>query len=133
SPCDRSAVSRATGHVATTMLLGFADRMAHAACWHGIPTALREERSMASQTATEAIVHSDKYYWHRYIDTYLKAFPLLGDVRRVVEFGVHHGASIRWLAECFPRADIIGADILPLQNDWPAGHRFSYRQLDQGD
>ena len=58
---------------------------------------------------------------------------LLAHVRRVVEFGVLHGASIRWLAECFPRAEIIGADILPEQPEWPRDPRISYRQVDQAD
>jgi hypothetical protein len=44
-----------------------------------------------------------------------------------------HGASIRWLAECFPGAEIIGADILPVQPEWPADPMISYRQIDQAD
>lgn len=80
-----------------------------------------------------AIVASDKYYWHRYIATYDAAFARLGDVHRVVEFGVLHGASVRWLAECFPDAEIIGADILPEQPDWPHAPRIGYRQIDQAD
>lgn len=76
---------------------------------------------------------SDKHYWHRFIPTYLAAFKRLGQVRRVVEIGVLHGASIRWLASIFPDADIIGADILAVQPDWPQGPRIAYRVLDQGD
>jgi hypothetical protein len=76
---------------------------------------------------------SDKHYWHRYTETYRRAFAVVGDVRRVIEFGVFHGASIRWLANCFPRAEIIGADILPAQSDWPADTRICYRQIDQAD
>jgi hypothetical protein len=76
---------------------------------------------------------SDKQFWHRYIETYERAFAKLGDARRVIEFGVLHGASISWLAECFPRAEIVGADILPLQPDWPVDPRISYRQIDQAD
>jgi hypothetical protein len=40
---------------------------------------------------------------------------------------------MRWLAECFPAAEIIGADILPVQPDWPVIARISYRQIDQAD
>jgi len=80
-----------------------------------------------------SIADSDKHYWHRYTETYQQAFSALGDIRRVIEFGVYHGASIRWLSECFPGAEIIGADILPVQTDWPRGPRISYRRIDQAD
>jgi hypothetical protein len=80
-----------------------------------------------------SIVDSDKHYWHRYIETYRAAFPALGNVRRVIEFGVLHGASIRWLADCFPGAEIIGADILPEQSGWPQDRRISYQQIDQAN
>jgi hypothetical protein len=80
-----------------------------------------------------SIVGSDKHYWHRYTGLYREAFAALGPVLRVVEFGVFRGASIRWLAECFPDAEIIGADILPVQPDWPRDDRVSYRQVDQAD
>jgi hypothetical protein len=88
---------------------------------------------MGRLETTELIVDSDKHYWHRYTETYRAAFAVLGEVRRVIEFGVFHGASIRWLAECFPNAEIIGADILPVQSDWPQDARISYRQIDQAD
>jgi hypothetical protein len=88
---------------------------------------------MGRRTTAETIVDSDKHYWHRYIETYLAAFALLGDVRRVIEFGVLHGASIRWLAERFPGAEIVGADLLPRQPEWPGDSRISYRQIDQAD
>jgi hypothetical protein len=88
---------------------------------------------MNDRFASAAIAGSDKYYWHRYIETYERAFAALGDARRVVEFGVLHGASIRWLAECFPRAEIIGVDILREQPEWPRDARISYRQADQAD
>jgi predicted O-methyltransferase YrrM len=81
----------------------------------------------------DAIVASDKFYWHRYVDTYLAAFASLGEARRVVEIGVLHGASLRWLAECFPGAEVIGADILPEQPGWPKHARISYRPVDQAD
>jgi predicted O-methyltransferase YrrM len=82
---------------------------------------------------TEGITDSDKYYWHRYTETYLRAFAALGEARRVVEFGVLHGASISWLAERFPEAEIVGADLLVRQPEWPFDTRISYRQVDQAD
>jgi len=81
----------------------------------------------------DTLTVSDKYYWHRFIPTYEAAFNRLGRVRRVVEIGVLHGASIRWLTTLFPDAEIIGADIQAEQPDWPQGPRISYRVLDQGD
>ncbi len=80
-----------------------------------------------------AIEKSDKFYWHRYVDTYLRAFDRLGDVRTVVEFGIFRGESVRWLLELFPNATIYAADILPLQPEWPRGDRIRYAQVDQGD
>lgn len=88
---------------------------------------------MDRRAAAEIIVASDKHFWHRYIDTYCAAFASLGAVHRVVEFGVLHGASIRWLAECFPDAEIIGADIEDQKSAWPCDNRISYRQIDQAD
>jgi predicted O-methyltransferase YrrM len=80
-----------------------------------------------------AILQSDKFYWHRYIDTYLRAFAQLGEVRTLVEFGIFRGESTRWLAELFPNADIFAADILPQQPEWPCGPKIFYAQVDQGD
>jgi hypothetical protein len=88
---------------------------------------------MDRRATADSIVDSDKHYWHRYIETYRAAFAVLGDVRRVIEFGVLHGASVRWLSTCFPGAEIIGADLLPQQPDWPCDGRISYRQIDQAD
>ncbi len=79
------------------------------------------------------IIESDKHYWHRYTELYENAFRKLGEVARIVEFGVSHGASIRWLLEYFPSAQITGLDILPVQPDWPISERITYRQVDQGD
>lgn len=76
---------------------------------------------------------SDKHYWHRYTETYRAAFDRLGPVRQVIEFGVGHGPSIRWLMECFPDAEILGVDILPRQPEWPQAPRARYVQVDQGD
>lgn len=80
-----------------------------------------------------AIEKSDKFYWHRYVDTYLRAFDQLGEVRTVVEFGIFRGESVRWLTELFPKAVIYAADILPLQPEWPRGERIRYAQVDQAD
>ncbi len=88
---------------------------------------------MDHHLTTADITDSDKHYWHRYVDIYRAAFAGLGAVRRVIEFGVLRGASIRWLAGCFPDAEIIGADILPMQSCWPREARISYRQIDQAD
>jgi hypothetical protein len=79
------------------------------------------------------IENSDKFYWHRYLDAYLPAFRRLGDVSLVVEFGVLHGDSVAWLAECFPAAAVFGVDILSAQPEWPVSPRIAYRQADQGD
>jgi hypothetical protein len=87
----------------------------------------------AQQAVFPPATHSDKHFWHRYTETYQQAFALLGPVVRVVEFGVFQGASTRWLAECFPRAEIVGADIADIQSGWPIEARISYRQVDQGD
>lgn len=76
---------------------------------------------------------SDKHFWHRYTETYVSAFPRLGSVRLIIEMGVLKGASIRWLMSMFPGARIVGADILPVQPEWPVSPRVSYLPLDQGD
>lgn len=77
------------------------------------------------------LLQSDKFFWHRYIDFYLKNLPrnISGCI---VEFGVFKGNSIRWLLEHFPDAQkIYGVDIIPCQNNWPINPRVVYRQLDQ--
>jgi predicted O-methyltransferase YrrM len=76
---------------------------------------------------------SDKQYWHRFIPAYDAAFKKLSRARRIVEIGVLRGASVRWLANIFPDAEIIGADILAVQPSWPQGPRITYRALDQAD
>jgi hypothetical protein len=80
-----------------------------------------------------AEIESDKHYWHRYTDTYEKAFVSLGEAINILEFGVLEGASIRWLANRFPRARIVGLDIAAPIPDWPRGDRIEYVQIDQGD
>jgi hypothetical protein len=76
---------------------------------------------------------SDKHYWHRYTETYEAAFSSLGDISDVLEFGVLRGDSIAWLTERFPRARIVGVDILAPSPDWPRADRIEYVQCDQAD
>lgn len=75
---------------------------------------------------------SDKFFWHKYIDFY-ESFFAQRDFQAIAEVGVLTGQSIRWLLDRFPRAQIHGADILPLQPDWPVDDRFHFTQLDQGN
>lgn len=77
--------------------------------------------------------NSDKHYWHHYVDSYRQAFQTLGPVRIILEYGVFHGNSIRWLRSQFPDAFIIGADILEPQPDWPQDERIQYVRFDQND
>lgn len=75
---------------------------------------------------------SDKSYWHRYLDFYEQHLPkTISGV--AVEFGVLYGDSIRWLADRYPDAEIVGVDILPIRPEWPQGPRIRYYQRDQGD
>jgi hypothetical protein len=74
---------------------------------------------------------SDKHYFHRFTDFYERCFNHLGQVTDVLELGVLKGASVRWLAERFPDARIVGADILPEQPEWPRAERISYKRVDQ--
>ena len=75
---------------------------------------------------------SDKSYWHGYIPFY-ENFFLGKNFKNIAEFGVYKGNSIRWLLDRFPSAQIYGADILPLQTDWPIDPRFHFVQLDQAN
>lgn len=76
---------------------------------------------------------SDKAYWHRYLPFYEPFFSRLEDAEHVLEYGVAHGASIRYLSDRFPRAHIVGCDILAPLPEWPRSERISYVVLDQGD
>lgn len=78
-------------------------------------------------------VDSDKHYWHRYSQFYERHFESIGPVSSVLEYGVLHGASIRWLRRMFPQAAIVGIDILPQQPEWPTGPGITYLNVDQGD
>jgi hypothetical protein len=64
---------------------------------------------------------SDKHYWHRYSHFYQRHFETLGRVSRILEYGVFKGASIRWLREMYPDAEIFGVDIVPPRPEWPVG------------
>jgi hypothetical protein len=82
---------------------------------------------------TASFETSDKHFWHRYVDVYHEAFRALGQVSEVLEFGVAEGHSIRWLADCFPQARTVGADLMPEQASWPKGDRICYVRVDQAD
>ncbi len=75
---------------------------------------------------------SDKFYWHGYIDFY-ESFFAQNEFKNIAEFGVYKGKSISWLLERFPSSQIYGADILPVQPDWPKDSRFKFTQLDQAN
>ncbi len=83
-----------------------------------------------SEASSNKALLSDKLYWHGYIPFY-ESFFASRDIKNIAEFGVYKGNSIRWLLERFPEAQIHGADILPLQSNWPASERFKFTQLDQ--
>lgn len=73
---------------------------------------------------------SDKEYWHRYLDFYEEnCFKYLSDSQWIMEWGVDQGASIQLLLERFPKAKVVGIDILPQQDSWPK--QVSYRKIDQ--
>ncbi|MBB3179814.1 hypothetical protein [Variovorax sp. Sphag1AA] len=74
---------------------------------------------------------SDKSFWHGYTGFYARHFPkeIKGSI---LEFGVFKGNSIRWLLTEFPNATIFGADILPVQPEWPIDARVTYIEVDQG-
>jgi hypothetical protein len=87
----------------------------------------------AATTGGGVPIESDKHYWHRYTDAYDQAFHSLGDAADILEFGVLGGGSIRWLAQRFPRAMIVGVDIAAPTPAWPRDDRIEYVQADQGD
>src|ERR1700676_352421 len=79
------------------------------------------------------IARSDKYYWHRYTEVYEPYFARLANAKLIVELGIFRGDSIAWLAEQFPKAALVGVDILPLQPGWPVSPRIRYVRADQAD
>lgn len=76
---------------------------------------------------------SDKHFWHRYSGFYRRHLESLESVSLILEFGVFKGASIAWLRDLFPDAEIVGVDILPPEPEWTAGSGISYITADQGD
>jgi len=84
-----------------------------------------------SQDPYSLITHSDKSFWHGYMDFYASHLPGKID-GLIIEFGVFKGNSTKWLLQAYPQARIIGVDILPVQPEWPQGDRVEYRELDQG-
>ena len=74
---------------------------------------------------------SDKSFWHGYTAFYEGLLPADID-GLIIEFGVFKGNSVRWLLARYPRARIVGVDILPVQAEWPVDPRVEYRQADQG-
>lgn len=78
------------------------------------------------------IEDSDKHYWHRYVEFYRDELASF-HCQSVLEFGVWRGASIRWLMELFPTAEIYGVDILDVQSSWPQEDRIKYFRADQAD
>jgi cephalosporin hydroxylase len=78
-------------------------------------------------------LESDKHYWHGYTKMYESIFSHLKFPEYILEFGVFHGASIRFLAERFPSSKITGLDILPFQSDWPTSEAISYGEVDQSN
>lgn len=78
-------------------------------------------------------VGSDKHFWHRYSGFYREQLSRLGAVRRVVEFGVLGGASIRWLRALYPAAEIIGIDRAAPEPGWPRDGAIRYLTADQAD
>lgn len=75
---------------------------------------------------------SDKSFWHGYMDFYDRLLPhIMADP--IVEFGVFHGHSIRWLMQKYPTVQIYGVDILQIQPEWPTSDRVEYRCVDQSN
>ena len=89
---------------------------------------ISEQTHSTSTTKNHGL--SDKIYWHGYIPFYEKFF-FGRDFTNIAEFGVYKGNSIRWLLKRFPTSSIHGADILPLQSEWPVDPRFHFTQLNQ--
>lgn len=85
---------------------------------------------MSNPLQSPLLHESDKSFWHGYVDFYGQHLPHVVE-GHILEFGVFHGNSIRWLLERHPLARITGADILPVQPDWPVDPRVAYRQVDQ--
>ena len=74
---------------------------------------------------------TDKHFWHRYTDEYEKAILSIAEVKNVMEFGVFQGQSIRWLRTRFPKANIVGLDIVAQKSNWPVDDSIKYLTIDQ--
>lgn len=79
------------------------------------------------------IKNSDKTFWHRFTPIYEEKLKETNKFKRILEFGVFNGNSIRWLNKLFPEAEIFGSDILPIQKNWPIEKNIKYLHVDQGD
>jgi hypothetical protein len=75
---------------------------------------------------------SDKSFWHGFVDFYEPFFANIR-INTIAEIGIFKGNSVKWLLTRFPDAIIYGADILPIQPEWPIDDRFNFSQLDQGN
>jgi len=75
---------------------------------------------------------SDKSFWHGFTSFYDRVLPETMSTP-IVEFGVFHGHSIRWLLERYPVAKVYGVDILHVQPEWPRSERVEYRCVDQSN
>lgn len=75
---------------------------------------------------------SDKFFWHDYIPFYESFFNNFYP-EKILELGVANGNSVRYLLNRFPKATILGADIITRTPAWPIDSRFSTYQIDQGD
>ena len=101
--------------------------------WATLQAQLERIQGGPPETTQETPMESDKHYWHRYTKAYDALFTQIAAPKLIIEFGVFHGGSVRWMLERFPAAQIIGVDILPVQPDWPLHERVRYVQLDQGN
>lgn len=78
------------------------------------------------------MINTDKYYWHGYLDEYERqVFSNLGPKINIMEFGVLESESIRFLANRFESAMVVGVDIIPQQPNWFTSPRVRYLQADQ--
>ena len=57
--------------------------------------------------------------------------PLVGQAIRLLELGVHKGASLRFWRDYFQNAVIVGLDCKPVQIDDPAGMIHVYQGYKQ--
>ena len=86
--------------------------------------------NQTTQKSSQESLLSDKIFWHGYIPFY-ETFFAGRTFLRIAKFGVYKGRSIRWLLEYFQDATVYGADILPIQAEWPVDARFHFTQLDR--